>query len=195
MRIVGLTGGIGSGKSTVAAMFRELGVPVYNSDTEAKWLMGNSESLKQQIIALLGEGSYKDGALNRAYISQRVFKNGELLKDLNKIVHPAVAQHFKEWAQQQNSAYVIQEAAIIFENGNQGRYDQIILVTAPLESRVNRVVKRDGVSPEQVMERVENQWEDAKKAPLSHFVINNIDLKSTASQVAEIHGKLLKARA
>ncbi|MCM4169743.1 Dephospho-CoA kinase [Arenibacter antarcticus] len=194
MKIVGLTGGIGSGKSTVAGMFRELGVPVYNSDEEAKELMGNSDHIKQQIVTLLGEDSYDGRVLNRTYISQRVFKDSELLKALNDIVHPAVRNHFKEWARNQNSDYVIQEAAIIFENGTHNLYDQIILVTAPLNIRINRVVQRDGVSTEQVMERVKNQWEDNRKVPLANFVIENSEIQKTAGQVASIHQKLLKTK-
>lgn len=194
MRIVGLTGGIGSGKSTVAAMFRNLGVPVYNSDEEAKELMGNSEQIKQKIVTLLGEDSYNGGKLNREYISGRVFKDKEMLKALNNIVHPAVRNHFTQWAQNQHSKYVIQEAAIIFENESNEFYDQIILVTAPLDIRIKRVGQRDGLSPEQVMERVKNQWEDSRKASLADFVIENSELQNTAAQVMEIHRKLLKTR-
>ncbi|GGW43187.1 dephospho-CoA kinase [Arenibacter certesii] len=194
MRVIGLTGGIGSGKSTIATMFKDLGVPVYNSDEEAKRIMNNSESIRNKIVALLGEDSYKEGKLNRDYISKKVFKNSVLLEGLNNIVHPEVRKHFLQWAEKQNSDYVIQEAAIIFENESNDRYDQIILVTAPLAARINRVVKRDGVTPKQVMDRVTNQWEDHRKASLSHFVIENSDLKHTAAQVKEIHLKLQEAR-
>ncbi|MDX1363571.1 dephospho-CoA kinase [Arenibacter latericius] len=194
MKIIGLTGGIGSGKSTVATMFRDLGVPVYISDEEAKKLMNTSQSIKQNLIALFGTDSYKEGKLNRGFISKKVFNDPELLKRLNNIVHPEVRKHFTQWVAAQNSDYVIQEAAIIFENDSHDRYDQIILVTAPLETRIKRVMKRDGVTAEQVMERVKNQWEDNKKASLSHFVIENSDLKRTRAQVEEIHLKLLKIR-
>ena len=118
MMIVGLTGGIGSGKTTVANMFRELGVPVYNSDAEAKNLMNFSEKIKKEIQGLLGEQSYHKGELNRDYVAKEVFADKGLLKTLNGIVHPAVREHFLDWSKRQKTQYVVQEAAIIFENGN-----------------------------------------------------------------------------
>lgn len=190
--IVGLTGGIGSGKSTVAALFVDLGVPVYDSDAEAKKLMGDSQSIKRKIVSLLGEDSYRNGELDRAYISQLVFKDAKLLQALNEIVHPAVREHFADWARKQRSEYVIQEAAIIFENGTHKSYDYVILVTAPVAVRIKRVVSRDGVDPEKVMDRIRNQWDDARKITLADFVIDNSDLEKTAVQVFEIHRKLLK---
>lgn len=194
MKIVGLTGGIGSGKSTVATMFSDFGVPVYDSDVEAKKLMGDSQGIKRKIVTLLGEDSYRDGELDRAYISQRVFRDPRLLEGLNAIVHPAVREHFRAWAKEQRSEYVIQEAAIIFENGTQGSYDRVILVTAPVENRIQRVIERDSVDREKVMDRIQNQWDDAKKMALADFVIVNSDLEKTAAQVAEIHRKLLKIK-
>lgn len=192
MKIIGLTGGIGSGKSTVAAMFARYGIPVYNSDREAKELMDDSPLIKRKIIALLGKDSYQNGKLDRVYVAERVFKDPKLLGALNAIVHPAVREHFMAWTKKQDSEYVIQEAAIIFENGTQESYDYIILVRAPLEDRIKRVVERDGVSPEKVMERIQNQWDDDRKIALADFVIENSDLGKTASQVSEIHLKLIK---
>ena len=192
MKIIGLTGGIGSGKSTVAAMFARYGIPVYNSDREAKELMDDSPLIKRKIIALLGKDSYQNGKLDRVYVAERVFKDPKLLGALNAIVHPAVREHFMAWTKNQDSEYVIQEAAIIFENGTQESYDYIILVRAPLEDRIKRVVERDGVSPEKVMERIQNQWDDDRKIALADFVIENSDLGKTASQVSEIHLKLIK---
>ena len=192
MKIIGLTGGIGSGKSTVAAMFARYGIPVYNSDREAKELMDDSPLIKRKIIALLGKDSYQNGKLDRVYVAERVFKDPKLLGALNAIVHPAVREHFMAWTKKQDSEYVIQEAAIIFENGTQESYDYIILVRAPLEDRIKRVVERDGVSPEKVMERIQNQWDDDRKIALADFVIENSDLGKTAAQVSEIHLKLIK---
>ena len=149
--IVGLTGGIGSGKSTVGAMFQKLGVPIYNSDLEAKNLMSRSKKIKRDIEVLLGKESYLDGQLNKEYIAKIVFKDSKLLQGLNNIVHPAVRSHFKMWCKRQNVPYVIQEAAIIFENGTNEFYDKIILVTAPKDIRIQRVVARDGFCPEAVM--------------------------------------------
>jgi dephospho-CoA kinase len=195
MMIVGLTGGIGSGKSTVGSMFQKWGVPIYNSDVEAKNLMGRSKKIKSDIEALLGKESYLDGKLNREYIAKVVFKDKELLQGLNNIVHPAVRRHFRGWCKRQHTPYVIQEAAIIFENGTYGFYDKIILVTAPKNIRIQRVVARDGIEPEAVLERINNQWPDSEKVKLSDFVIENIGLEDTLREVGRIHHKLLKIRA
>ncbi|NKI25940.1 dephospho-CoA kinase [Arenibacter sp. 6A1] len=192
MKIVGLTGGIGSGKSTVGEMFRELGVPVYNSDIQAKILMGESKELQEQIRGLLGAESYENGVLNRAFIANKVFKDKELLQALNSIVHPAVRQHFLQWAKKQNVPYIIQEAAIIFENNSVDFYDKIILVTAPKDVRVYRVVKRDQVEAKKVEDRMENQWPDEKKEEVSDFVIHNTDLEQTLKEVYKVHEILLK---
>ncbi|MCM4172943.1 dephospho-CoA kinase [Arenibacter sp. TNZ] len=195
MMIVGLTGGIGSGKSTVGAMFRKLGVPVYNSDVEAKKLMSRSKKIKKDIEALLGKQSYLEGELNREYIAKSVFKDNHLLQALNGIVHPAVRRHFVSWSKQQKAPYVIQEAAIIFENGNNEFYDKIVLVTTPSEIRIQRVVDRDGIAPAKVKERISNQWPDSKKEKLADFIIENINLENTEEKVSQIHYKLLKISA
>ena len=193
MMIVGLTGGIGSGKSTVAKMFKDLGIPVYDSDQNAKELMVNSETIKKAIIKLFDESAYQDGILNRGYIAKQVFENSELLKKLNKIVHPAVREHFSNWVNEQDAYYVIQESALIFENGYEDFYDAIILVSAPLETRIERVVRRDGSEEQDVMKRVENQLGDEHKKNLAHFYIENIDLKTTQKQVYKIHDTLVKS--
>ncbi|MFW2376710.1 MULTISPECIES: dephospho-CoA kinase [Cellulophaga] len=190
--IVGLTGGIGSGKTTVAKMFHALGVPVYNSDIEAKKLMVTSEVLKVKIKELLGTESYIDHKLNRTYIADKIFTDPDLLAQLNAIVHPAVRQHFMSWVAQQKAAYIIQETAIIFENDTQNKFDKIILVTAPEKIRIARVTSRDAISADKVKERIENQWPDQKKAALSDYVINNLELDKTTVLVAEIHKQLLK---
>ncbi|WP_405265869.1 dephospho-CoA kinase [Cellulophaga sp. Ld12] len=190
--IVGLTGGIGSGKTTVAKMFHVLGVPVYNSDIEAKKLMVSSEVLKVKIKELLGTESYTDHKLNRTYIADKIFTDPDLLAQLNAIVHPAVKEHFITWVGDQNSDYIIQETAIIFENNSQDKFDKIILVTAPESVRIQRVTSRDTISETKVKERIANQWADDKKAALSDFVINNLELDKTTVLVAEIHKQLLK---
>lgn len=192
MKIIGLTGGIGSGKTTVAKMFADLGAPVYNSDREAKYLMVNSKKLRKEIKTLLGKESYQKKVLNRKYIADKVFANPELLSELNKIVHPAVRTHFLEWTEKQKTSYVIQETAIIFENESQSKYDKIILVTAPEDVRINRVVSRDSINVEKVKERIANQWPDDKKEALSDYTIVNVDLNKTQKKVKEIHKELLK---
>ncbi len=191
MKIVGLTGGIGSGKTTVAKFFKELGVPVYNSDKEAKKLMTSSKKVKKAIIALLGENSYQEEGLNKAYIANKIFNDKAILAELNAIVHPAVRKHFLKWAKKQKAPYVIQETAIIFENATQDFYDEIILVTAPEEVRIDRVAKRNGIPPETVLERIKNQWSDDRKIPLSHYVIDNIKLPMTKRKVHCIHNTLV----
>ncbi|MEX0312881.1 MAG: dephospho-CoA kinase [Allomuricauda sp.] len=190
MIVVGLTGGIGSGKSTVAKMFRELGVPVYDSDVEAKQLMISSKKVKKSIIALLGKKAYTDEDLNRGYIAKKVFPDPELLQRLNKIVHPAVRTHFLEWTKNQKSNYVIQETALIFENGAQDKYDYVLLITAPTELRLQRVMDRDGASKNEVLDRMENQMTDNEKMELADFCIENINLATTQKEVEKLHQKL-----
>src|SRR6056297_1417163 len=192
MMIVGLTGGIGSGKSTVAKMFKELDVPVYNSDKEAKLLMENSEEVKSAIINLLGSESYGDeGSLNRPYIANKVFNDSELLDKLNGIVHPAVRDHFLKWAQNQKSPYVVQETALIFENEAEDKYDYTILVPAPAEIRVQRVMDRDRVTKQAVVDRMKNQLDDDQKLELADFSLKNFELDKTKRKVKELHLKLL----
>ena len=191
MKIVGLTGGIGSGKTTVAKLFEDLGVPVYYADIEAKKLMQNLPVLRKKIIALFGEEAYHGEDINRSHIAQIVFRDREKLKKLNALVHPEVEDHFKKWLALQNSAYVIQENALIFENHKQGSYDSIITVTAPLEKRIERVVKRDGVTRQQVLDRIDNQIDDDYKVSHASFVINNSILSESKDQVRQIHWRLM----
>ncbi|MCL5246185.1 dephospho-CoA kinase [Cellulophaga sp. 20_2_10] len=193
MIIVGLTGGIGSGKSTAAKMFEELGVPVYNSDLEAKKLMNTSVRVQKEIISLLGENAYKEGVLNRGYIAKKVFASTSLLQELNAIVHPAVRLHFLEWAKKQKSNYVIQESAIIFENNNQDFYDYIILVTAPIEVRIERILKRDTTTRENILSRIGNQWTDDKKEKMSDFKLINEDIVNLRLKTREIH-RILRSK-
>ena len=191
MKIVGLTGGIGSGKTLVANMFSGLGIPVYDSDLEAKYLMNSSENLREAIIDLLGAQAYENDKLNRTYIANKVFDNSDLLESLNALVHPAVREHFLDWAENQQSPYVIQETALIFENNAQDRYDYVILVTAPEELRIERVMKRDGQSKEMIKARIDNQLDDEQKIAKSDFVINNIAKEDTHESVFQIHKAIM----
>lgn len=190
MKIVGLTGGIGSGKTTVANMFAELGVPIYNADIEAKKLTASSKLIREKLIRLLGEKTYKNGILDRRYMASKIFNNKELLEATNAIIHPEVAKHFKNWVTHQNNSYVIKEAAIIFETETQSQYDLIILVTAPKEIRLERVMSRDKISQKEVEERMLNQWSDTKKKELSDLIIENLDIDNTRKQVEAIHLQL-----
>ena len=191
MIVVGLTGGIGSGKSTIAAMFRELGVPVYNSDERAKHLMNTSKKIRKQLIELFGKKAYLEGNLNRTYIAKKVFNDTDLLEQLNQIVHPVVRKDFLKWTKKQNASYVIQERALLFENNAQELYDSVILITAPKELRIERVLSRDESTKEQIIARMNNQLDDQTKLELADFVIENIDLKTTALKVLEVHEAIL----
>lgn len=196
MKIIGLTGGIGSGKSTVAGYFKELGIPVFDSDLEAKILMNEDKGLRDSIIKLFGEKAYHKDMLNREYLAKKVFRDSELLKGLNGLVHPAVRQKFQDWVSEQDAPYVIQEAAILFEHGAYKLLDEMILVWAPKELRIKRVMKRDSTSREQVLARMESQWGDTEKTALSDHIIENIHLKETQKQVQGIHTAILnKSRA
>ncbi len=194
MKRVGLTGGIGSGKTTVAAMFRDLGVAVYNSDIEAKRLMNEDPVLRTAIKELFGEQAYENNVLNRKLLAERVFKNKELLKALNQIVHPAVRADFKSWTELQKGSYVIQEAAILFENGGYKEFDKMILVTAPKKIRIARIKKRDDLSEKAILERMQHQWPVRKKKELAQYVIHNKNLKDTRHQVQIIHDLILENR-
>ncbi|WP_340063403.1 dephospho-CoA kinase [Ascidiimonas aurantiaca] len=189
--IVGLTGGIGSGKSTVAGFFQEMGVPVFIADEVAKTLLADSAEVIKKVKALLGTAAYKSGVPDRKYIAGEVFADPDKLKRLNKIIHPEVRKKFDEWYKKQPSPYVIKEAAILFESGGAKECDLIITVTAPMETRIDRVITRDGVSREAVLARMKNQWSDEEKIKLSDFTIVNTDIEETRRQIEDIHGEIL----
>lgn len=191
MITVGLTGGIGSGKTTVAKAFEALGIPIYIADDEAKKLMNTSKVLRRKLIALFGEEAYKDNTLNKPYIAKTIFNNKALLHQMNAIVHPKVGKHFIKWKNKQTAPYVIKEAAILFENQSYKNYDYIITVTAPEKERIERVIKRDNASVEKVKAIIANQWKDELKVQLSDFVIVNTNLEKTQKDVIKTHQKLL----
>ncbi|GLB51880.1 dephospho-CoA kinase [Neptunitalea chrysea] len=184
--IVGLTGGIGSGKSTVAKMFEELGVPVYITDLAARSLIESSKKIKNSLIDLLGKEAIIDNKPNRPFIAQQVFHNKELLEKLNAIVHPEVHADFKNWYHEQKTPFVIKESAILFESGGDEHCDVIITVTAPKEIKIQRVLERDHTTKEAIEARMKNQWSDAQKTAQSDYVITNKDLENTRLQVHEI---------
>ena len=191
--VVGLTGGIGSGKSTIAKEFATLGIAVFNSDEQAKVLIANNAQVKKRIIAAFGEEAYQNGEYNRTYIAQIVFNNPEKLAILNSIVHPALAKYFKQWTKKQTSPYVLKEAAILFESGSYKDCDYIITVTAPEEVRIARVMARDHCTEAQVRARMVQQWSDAQRIALSNAVIENVDLESAKEQVKRIHLQLCQS--
>lgn len=191
MKIVGLTGGIGSGKTTVAKMFEALGVPIYIADDEAKKLTVTSAEIKEKLINLFGEIVYQNNVLNKSFLADKIFNNQDLLSQVNAIIHPVVATHFLDWVKNQDVSYVIKEAAILFESGSYKDCDVTILVTAPIELRLARVKKRDNATDEEIMSRINNQWSDEKKSKLADIILENIDIKTTKNSVLEIHQSLI----
>lgn len=193
---VGVTGNIGSGKTTVCRIFESMMVPVYYADERAKALMTEDEAVRSQIVELLGPEAYlPDGSLNRAWIAERVFADEALLQKLNAIVHPAVHRDLQAWFRQQEAIghpYAIEEAALLFESGGYKMLDKIIVVVAPEAERIRRVMARDGVSEAQVRARMEKQWPEASKAGMADFVIVNDGTQPLPEQVARIHRQLLE---
>ncbi|SHL21995.1 dephospho-CoA kinase [Flavobacterium chilense] len=185
-KVIGLTGGIGSGKTTIANYFKEMGVPVYIADDGAKRVM-QSENIIQQIKLTFGNSLFENKVLNRSKLAEIVFNNADKLAQLNAIVHPAVKQDFEFWLlENKNFQYVVYEAAILFESGRYKDCDFIITVTAPEEIRIERVLKRDNTTREQVLSRMKMQWNDEKRISLSNFVINNSNLKIAREEVVKI---------
>ena len=192
MIIVGLTGGIGSGKTTVANFFKKLEIPVYIADVEAKKLMNKSKVLQRKIKKLFGDNAYVDNELNRPFIAGKIFKDQNLLQQMNSIVHPKVGKHFKKWVEKQNSPYVIKEVAILFENKSYIQCDFIITVIVDEKIRMQRILKRDNTTKAKVKAIMNNQWNDEDKIKLSNFVITNNTLEDTEKQVLTIHSEILK---
>ena len=192
-KIIGLTGGIGSGKTTIANEFLSLGIPVYIADDEARKLMQSTEVI-DAIRTVFGNTIFENNILNREKLAEIVFSDPEKLAKLNAIVHPAVKKHFDEWLLNHKDApFVIYEAAILFESGGYKNCDLIISVTAPLETRIQRVIDRDKTTREQVLKRINMQWDDEKRIAKSDFVINNVNIDETKSEIVKIL-KILKIK-
>ncbi|MDR6736091.1 dephospho-CoA kinase [Sphingobacterium sp. 2149] len=189
---IGITGGIGSGKTFICKLFKAMAVPVYNADEEAKKLMNTDIRIKKRLIAEFGAETYPDGKLDRAFLAQRIFSDRKKLELVNGIIHPIVIQEAKEWAEQQKSRYTLKEAALLFESGSYKDLDYTILVTAPLSVRVQRVMERDKVTEGQVMERINKQLSDEEKLKLADFVIVNDGTTPLLPQVWNLHQKFLK---
>ena len=190
-KIIGVTGGIGSGKTTLVTYIESLGFPVFVADDEAKKLMQSAEVLAE-IKAIFGEAVFENGQLNRQELATIVFSNPEKLSQLNGIIHPAVKKQFTIWLDQhQSDSFVVYEAAILFESGSYKNCDYIITITAPLEDRIARVMQRDSSSREQVLNRINAQWTDEQRAAKSNFIIENIDTQNAKLQLNKIL-KILK---
>jgi dephospho-CoA kinase len=188
-KIIGLTGGIGSGKTTIAKLFEAEGIPVYIADDEAKKIMELPETILQ-IVNHFGENIITNKVIDKKKLSELVFKNPEKLKELNKIIHPLVKMHFDNWLKKLKVPFVIKEAAILFESGSYKYCDKIITVTASEETRIKRVMARDHCTKEQVLDRIKNQWSDQDKILKSDFVLLNDDLNDTKKQFQVILKKL-----
>ena len=192
-KLIGLTGGIGSGKTTIAYFFAEQGIPIYIADQEARNLM-DSDIIQEQVKAVFGKSVFDKNAIDRAKLAAIVFNNPEKLKELNKIVHPAVRAHFKDWVKVHSKEEILlYESAILFESGHYKDFDCIITVTAPIESRIARVLKRDKTSEEEIVSRIKAQWTDEERIIISDFEIENSDLCTAKAKVCDIL-KILKIK-
>ncbi|MBQ6613663.1 MAG: dephospho-CoA kinase [Alistipes sp.] len=187
---VGITGGIGSGKSFVADMLLKRGVAVYNSDSRAKELMASDAELQAKLIERFGAEVFGVEGLNRAYLAGRVFTSEEELKALNAIVHPRVMADFEQWAAEQAGDYVVLESAILFESGFDGCVDIAVAIMAPEELRIERVMQRDGVTKEQVEERMRHQLSDEERCNRSKYAVVNIELDELEEDVEQLHRRL-----
>ena len=191
--VAGITGGIGSGKSTAAKFFEELGIPVYNSDTRAKTIQNENSEVKVKIIAAFGEEAYNENGLNKPYLSKQVFQNNEKLKLLNSIVHPAVFQDFENWKKAQKSDIVMKEAAILIESGSYKDCDMVISVMVDIEKRIARTMERDGLTREDILARINHQITDEERITKSDFIIdNNGDLAHLKNEVKQTFIKIKK---
>ena len=184
---VGITGGIGSGKSVVCRIFNSLGIPVYNADDAAKNIMQQDENVKQELKTLLGNIYDDDGTLNRKKVAAHIFNNNQLLAAINSIVHPAVVADSVQWEQKVTTHYFIRESAILFESGTNNRLDKIILVEAPEELRIQRIIQRDQRTREQIQLIINQQWSTEKKKKLSDYTIINDDHHALFPQVLNLH--------
>ena len=188
---IGLTGGIGSGKTTVSRIFQALGYPVYISDTRASWLINHRHEIKRDLISLFGESVYlPTGELDKKKFASLIFNDKKRIDQVNKIVHPVVTEDFLEWSESQNTPFLFFESAILFEAGLTPLFDHIITVTADRETRILRAMKRDAVSREKIIERINNQLPDREKCLQSDFVIHNNDSDYLLEQIIEIVKKL-----
>ena len=187
---VGITGGIGSGKSTVCAILAEFGVAVYDSDSRAKRLMNEDNTLRERLVERFGSEVYCAEGLNRIYLAERVFGNPEELKALNAIVHPAVMDDFDRWASEQEGSYVVLESAILFEASLDRRVDVSVAVMAPEELRIERAMQRDGAQREQIVARMNNQISDQERVERAKYTIVNIDIDNLRSDTEQLHRRL-----
>ena len=191
MKKIGLTGIIGSGKTTAALYLKDLGVPVFIADDCAKEIMEKDDNLKNQIKNLLGESSYLNGKLNKEFVSEKIFYDSMLLSHINKIVHPSVHEYFNIWMSKQNSKYIVYEAALIFENNSQHIFDKIICIKTPLNLILERINNRENYSEDKLRRILNNQLSQELKCSKSDFCIENISKNKLYNQLLNIHTSLI----
>ena len=188
---LGVTGGIGSGKTSVCRVFNVLGIPVFSADPEARGIMDNDKGIIRRINSIAGKDLYINGSLDRMELAALIFNDNNLLEKVNSLVHPVVFDHFKRWEMEQTAPYVIMEAAILFESGASKLVDRIATVVAPIEERVDRVIHRNSLSRDQVLERMRNQMDDDSRIKLSDYVIHNSESDMIIPAILKIHEDIL----
>ena len=191
MKIIGLTGGIGSGKTRVLDFFKSKGTPCYQADLAGHKVLNEDENVKAKVKAFFGAAMYTSKGLDRARLGKRVFQDKEALAYLNSLVHPAVRADFQKFMSQQSAPFIINEVAILFENNGHLRCDKTILVTAPQSQRIARVMARDGQSKEEILARMDKQWSDEKKIPLADYVVENLDWNDSLIQLEKIYEAIM----
>lgn len=191
--IIGLTGGIGSGKTTVAQIFKVLGIPIFVADEVSKEIIDTDQNLQGKLVDLIGPDLVKGGKIDRPYMAKRIFNDSELLRAVNALIHPAVGRAFKSWREEKQAAYVIREAAILFESGTHHDCDKIVVVTAPEDLRIKRLKKRSGENVEQIKARMDKQWPQEKKAALADYLIFNDGSQLLIPQVVKVHEDLIRS--
>jgi dephospho-CoA kinase len=192
MKIIGLTGGIGSGKSSVLEIFKKIGISTYNADESAKELISSNKKIIFLIKQLFGEDIYNKNELNSKLVSKIVFNDKEKLKSLNSIIHPEVAKDFDNFCfEHRNESYIVKEAAIIFETKTENLFNKIIYVKAPKEIRIDRVMQRDNLSRDDVLNRIQNQINETSIIDKCDFIIDNINYTELEEKVLKIHNTLI----
>jgi len=189
---LGVTGGIGSGKTSVCRVFSVLGIPVFSADNEAREVMDIDTSIMLRINTIAGKNLYSSGSLDRSELAKLIFNNSRLLEKVNSLVHPVVFSRFREWVRRQDAPYVIMEAAILFESGADKIVDRIMTVVAPVEQRIERVIRRNMLTSDQVMERMRNQLDDEIRIQRSDYVVRNSENDMIIPAILKIHGELLQ---
>ena len=188
---LGITGGIGSGKTSVCKVFNVLGIPVFSADPEAREIMDNDRKIRRAINEIVGKNIYPGGKLGRMELASLIFNDRDLLEKVNSLVHPVVFEHFNRWAEKQTTPYVIMEAAILFESGASKLVDRVATIVAPVEERISRVTRRNKLNREQVMERIKNQMTDDQRIKMSDYVINNSENDMIIPVIFRINEDLL----